>query len=95
MSPTEVEKLWVIENRTGRLRRGRVPVRPGPRQLSDEGVCRYGFHGLSYESIASAPPGLDSRAAAGLTVVAHLGIGASLCAMLAGRSTATMVGSRP
>jgi acetate kinase len=52
-------------------------------------VRRYGFHGLSYEYIASALPRLDARAAAGKTVVLHLGNGASMCAMDAGRSVAS------
>src|SRR5205814_6850464 len=56
-----------------------------PRRYAEEGVCRYGFHGLSYEYVASALPGLDARAAAGRTVVAHLGNGASMCAMTGGR----------
>ena len=76
-----------------------------PRRYAEEGIRRYGFHGLSYESIASRLPGLDARAAAGRTVVAHLGNGASLCAMAGGRSVATtmsltaldglMMGTRP
>ena len=60
-----------------------------PRRYADEGIHRYGFHGLSYEFIASALPQLDARAASGRTVVAHLGNGASLCAMAGGRSVAT------
>jgi acetate kinase len=60
-----------------------------PRALSDDGVRRYGFHGISYEYIASVLPRHDPRAAAGRTVVLHLGNGASMCALLAGRSVAT------
>jgi acetate kinase len=60
-----------------------------PRHFGEEGVLRYGFHGLSYEYIASVLPGTDARAAAGRTVVAHLGNGASLCAMKNGQSVAT------
>ena len=52
-------------------------------------MCRYGFHGLSYEYIASALPNIDARGAAGRTVVAHLGNGASMCALKGGRSVAT------
>jgi len=66
-----------------------------PRRLSDDGIRRYGFHGLSYESIASLLPRLDPRAAAGRTVVAHLGNGASLCAMLNGKSVATTMSFTP
>lgn len=67
-------------------------VLPLPREITDRGVRRYGFHGLSYEYIASRLPQIDPRAARGRTVVAHLGNGASLCGMLAGRSIATTMG---
>jgi acetate kinase len=60
-----------------------------PRRYAEEGVQRYGFHGLSYEYIASVLPGIDRRAAAGRTVVLHLGNGASMCALQGGRSVAT------
>ncbi|WP_342050173.1 MULTISPECIES: acetate/propionate family kinase [unclassified Cupriavidus] len=63
-----------------------------PATITDRGVCRYGFHGLSYEYIASVLPRLDRRAAQGATVVAHLGNGSSLCAMTAGRSVASTMG---
>lgn len=60
-----------------------------PRALTEAGVRRYGFHGLSYEYIASAlPPEL----ARGRVVVAHLGSGASMCAIEAGRSVASTMG---
>jgi acetate kinase len=60
-----------------------------PHRYAEEGVRRYGFHGLSYEYIASVLPKIDPRAAAGRTVVAHLGNGASMCALSEGRSVAT------
>ncbi|MFL5348197.1 MAG: acetate/propionate family kinase [Hyalangium sp.] len=63
-----------------------------PRRYAEEGIRRYGFHGLSYEYIASALPSADPRAAEGRTVVAHLGNGASMCALLEGRSVATTMG---
>ena len=63
-----------------------------PRQYAEEGVRRYGFHGLSYEYIASVLPGIDARAAAGRTVVAHLGNGASMCALKGGKSVASTMG---
>jgi acetate kinase len=63
-----------------------------PRAITERGVQRYGFHGLSYEHIASALPGLDAVAARGRVVVAHLGNGASLCAMSDGMSVATTMG---
>jgi acetate kinase len=63
-----------------------------PRALSAQGVRRYGFHGLSYEYIASALPSVDARAATGRTVVLHLGNGASMCALAGGRSVASTMG---
>ncbi len=63
-----------------------------PPRLAEAGVRRYGFHGLSYEYIASRLPSLDARAASGRTVVFHLGNGSSMCAMLGGRSVATTMG---
>jgi len=62
---------------------------PLPRAYFEKGVKRYGFHGLSYEYVASRLPELDRRAAEGRTVVCHLGSGASMCALLAGQSIAT------
>jgi acetate kinase len=64
-----------------------------PRHLSDEGVRRYGFHGLSYEYIASVLPEIvGSTGAEGRVVVAHLGSGASMCAMKQRKSVATTMG---
>ena len=63
-----------------------------PRRYSAEGVKRFGFLGLSYEYIADQLPWIDARAAGGRTVVAHLGNGASLCAMRNGSSVATTMG---
>lgn len=65
---------------------------PLPREITERGVRRYGFHGLSYEYIASRLPEVDPRAAQGRTVVAHLGNGASLCGMRNGRSVASTMG---
>jgi acetate kinase len=63
-----------------------------PAELTEAGVRRYGFHGLSYEYIAAALPEVDARAARGKTVVLHLGNGASMCALQAGRSVASTMG---
>lgn len=63
-----------------------------PRRYEEGGVRRYGFHGLSYDYIAGRLPDLSPRLAAGRTVVAHLGNGASLCALEAGRSVETTMG---
>ena len=61
-----------------------------PRSLTEEGVRRYGFHGLSYEYITSVLPELFGAAdAEGRVVVAHLGSGASMCAMKERKSIAT------
>lgn len=63
-----------------------------PRALSGEGIQRYGFHGLSYDYIASTLPQHLGKMAGGRVIVAHLGSGASMCAMKAGRSVATSMG---
>jgi len=63
-----------------------------PPRFAEAGVRRYGFHGLSYEYVATVLPELDARAAAGRTVVFHLGNGASMCAMRECRSVATTMG---
>jgi acetate kinase len=63
-----------------------------PRRFRDAGLRRFGFHGLSYEFIAGRLPALDPRGAAGRTIVAHLGSGASLCALQAGQSVASTMG---
>lgn len=63
-----------------------------PRKYTEQGVRRYGFHGLSYEYIASVLPGIDPEAATGRTVVAHLGNGASMCAMKGLKSVACTLG---
>ena len=64
-----------------------------PRNLTDEGIRRYGFHGLSYEYIASVLPEVIGEARARQrVVVAHLGSGASMCAIKDGRSVATTMG---
>jgi len=63
-----------------------------PQDLAAQGLRRYGFHGLSYEFVAARIGQLSPRLAAGRTVVAHLGNGASLCALRAGRSIDTTMG---
>ncbi|KUZ94921.1 acetate kinase [Burkholderia ubonensis] len=63
-----------------------------PASITSRGVRRYGFHGLSYEYIASVLPQYDAAAAAGRTVVAHLGNGASMCAIVGGKSIASTMG---
>ena len=72
--------------------RGRAAVTeivPLPKELRDAGMQRYGFHGLSYEYIASVLPEVAPEIAGRRVVVAHLGSGASLCAMKNGKSVDT------
>ena len=69
--------------------RGGLPVSEVvalPARISGSAIKRYGFHGLSYEYIASVLPDVAPEIAGGRVIVAHLGSGASLCAMKAGRS---------
>ena len=73
----------------------RAPSRelvPLPREIREAGVQRYGFHGLSYEYIASALPRVAPDIAEGRVVVAHLGSGASLCALKARKSVDCTMG---
>ena len=63
-----------------------------PREMRERGVRRYGFHGLSYDYIASVLKHYDPRLAEGRVIVAHLGNGASLCALQGGVSIATTMG---
>jgi len=67
-------------------------VLPLPRDVCRGGVQRYGFHGLSYEYVASVLPEVAPEIAQGRVVVAHLGSGASLCAIKGGRSVETTMG---
>jgi acetate kinase len=63
-----------------------------PREYWAKGVRRYGFHGLSYEYIVSALPAVAPACVDGKLIVAHLGNGASMCAIDKGRSVATTMG---
>lgn len=75
--------------------RGHPPVAdviPLPRDICTAGLQRYGFHGLSYEYIASALPEIAPEIAGGRVIVAHLGSGASLCAMKEGKSVDSTLG---
>ncbi|HEV7123282.1 MAG TPA: acetate/propionate family kinase [Rhodanobacter sp.] len=66
-----------------------------PRALSESGIVRFGFHGLSYEYIASVLPQIAGAHPYGKTVVAHLGHGASVCALRDLRSVSTSMGFTP
>jgi acetate kinase len=63
-----------------------------PYQLHAEGVRRYGFHGLSYEYIAKTLPQIAPDISNGKVIVAHLGSGASMCALKGGRSVESTMG---
>ncbi len=63
-----------------------------PRKFTEAGVVRYGFHGLSYEYVAGRLREVAPALADGRVIVAHLGNGASLCALRGGRSVATTMG---
>ncbi|MBP7001110.1 acetate/propionate family kinase [Amaricoccus sp.] len=63
-----------------------------PRALYDEGVRRYGFHGLSYEYVAERLREVAPEVADGRVIVAHLGSGASMCALAQGRSVESTMG---
>ncbi|MGL5116669.1 MAG: acetate/propionate family kinase [Beijerinckiaceae bacterium] len=63
-----------------------------PRALYDEGVRRYGFHGLSYEYVTSKLSEIAPYHAAGRVIVCHLGSGASMCAIRSGLSVASTMG---
>ncbi len=63
-----------------------------PRQYFDEGIKRYGFHGLSYKYIAGALARILPERATGRTIVAHLGSGASVCAIEGGLSRDSSMG---
>jgi len=65
---------------------------PLPRELREQGLQRYGFHGLSYEYIASVLPQVAPEVARGRVIVAHLGSGSSLCALREGKSLDSTLG---
>jgi acetate kinase len=75
--------------------RGHAPVAdvvPLPAAIRAGGVQRYGFHGLSYEYIASVLPQVAPEIARGRVIVAHLGSGASMCALKDGKSVDSTLG---
>jgi acetate kinase len=74
---------------------GRNPVAeliPLPKGLRDSGVQRYGFHGLSYDYVSSLLPDVAPEIARGKVIIAHLGSGASLCALRNGKSVDNTLG---
>ena len=63
-----------------------------PQSLTDKGLLHYGFHGLSFEYVSMELKHIDRHAAMGRTVIAHLGSGASMCAIVGGKSVASTMG---
>lgn len=66
-----------------------------PRHLTERGIRRYGFHGLSFQSVLRQLQELEPRLAKGRVVMAHLGGGSSLCGLQAGQSIGTTMGLTP
>ena len=66
-----------------------------PRRLFDQGIVRYGFHGLSYEYVISELRTLEGKLASGRVIIAHLGSGASMVAVKEGKSIDTSMGFTP
>jgi acetate kinase len=66
-----------------------------PRRLSDQGLLRYGFHGISYEYVMGELQALDGKLASGRVIIAHLGSGASMVAVKEGKSLDTSMGFTP
>ena len=73
----------------------RARILPVPRDLSDQGVVRFGFHGLSYEFLVEQLRAIDPTRCGGRAVLAHLGNGASMTAVLDGKSMDTSMGFTP
>lgn len=69
-----------------------MDIVPLPKEIRQKGVRRYGFHGLSYEYISSVLPQVAPKIGKGRVIVAHLGSGASLCAMKNGKSIDSTLG---
>lgn len=65
---------------------------PLPREYHDSGYRRYGFHGLNYEHVVRALPDISGQTLPRRLLVAHLGSGASMCAIVDGKSIATSMG---
>jgi acetate kinase len=88
----DVPQVACFDTSFHRGQREVATIVPLPSDICAGGVQRYGFHGLSYEYIASVLPQVAPEIAAGRVIVAHLGSGASLCAMRAGKSVDSTLG---
>lgn len=85
----ELPQVACFDTAFHRIQDRLAQIEPIPRGLTETGLLRFGFHGLSYAHIAGVLPRLIGDEARGRVVVAHLGHGASLCALAEGRSVAT------
>ena len=88
----DVPQVACFDTAFHRGHRDVVDLVPLPIDIRRAGVQRYGFHGLSYEYIASVLPAIAPEVASGRVIVAHLGSGASLCALTNGRSVDSSFG---
>jgi acetate kinase len=88
----EVPQVAVFDTSFHRGHSPTASLVPLPREYREGGVERYGFHGISYEYVASILPEVAPSIAGGRVIVAHLGSGASLCALKGGRSADTTMG---
>ncbi len=92
MAATQIPQIACFDTAFHRTQSNLAQAFALPRRFSEEGVRRYGFHGLSYEFLASRLKELAPELASGRIVFAHLGNGASLCAVKDGRSVASTMG---
>ena len=81
-----VQQVACFDTSFHRSHPGVADLVPLPKELCESGLRRYGFHGLSYEYIASVLPDVAPEIARGRVIIAHLGSGASLCALSEGKS---------
>ena len=88
----EIDQVACFDTAFHRSQPRAAQLFPLPRALADDGVLRFGFHGLSYEYVASQLPDLMNDAPNSKVIALHLGSGASLCAMRGGKSVATTMG---
>jgi acetate kinase len=88
----DVQQVACFDTSFHRTQEPLAQLVPLPRAIRDGGVQRYGFHGISYEYIATVLPRVAPAIAGGRVIVAHLGSGASLCAMRNGKSVDCSLG---
>ena len=88
----EIPQVGCFDTAFHRTQPARAQAFALPRAISAEGVKRYGFHGLSYDYVARQLPEVVGERASGAVVIAHLGNGASMCALRNGKSVASTMG---